>query len=235
MIRLHGVTFVAQNGSTVFDAMTLDMPSDRRIAVLGGKYSGKTTLVQMLCGVIKPTHGYVERFTRLSFPGGYLRGFRPAHTGRHNVMFAAKIYGADPDEVFEFVRHVSGLGDKIEVHMRLMTPQDRARLSYTLTYALPFDTYLFDNSIGAIDPEFRARCEAMFEARTRAAGAIVVTSIPRLARQHCDCAYVIRNNGLTFFEDVGEAIALYEADQAALASVANEEEAVFLAPEKAEG
>lgn len=233
MIRLHGVTYVAQNGSTIFDSVSLDLASDRRVAILGGKYSGKSTLVQMLCGVMKPTHGYLERFARLSFPGGYLRGFRPAHTGRHNVMFAAKIYGADPDEVFDFVRHVSGLDDKIEVHMRLMTPQDRARLSYTLTYALPFETFLFDNSIGAIDPEFRTRCEAMFAARMRGAGAIVATGQVRIARQHCDCAYVIRNRGLVFYEDVNEAIAVFEADQAAAASVANEEEAAFLAPEGA--
>ncbi|WP_428332143.1 ATP-binding cassette domain-containing protein [Novosphingobium sp.] len=231
MIRLHGLTYLGQNGDTMFDSVSVELPADRRLAILGGKYSGKSTLVQMLCGVMKPTHGYVERYTRISFPGGYLRGFRPAHTGRHNVMFAAKIYGADPDEVFEFVRHVSGLGDKIEIHMRLMTPQDRARLSYVLTYALPFDTYLFDNSIGAIDPEFRARCEAMFEARTRTAGAIVATGNVRIARQHCDCAYVIRNRGLDFYEDVNEAIAVFDADQAAAASVANEEEAAFLAPE----
>ncbi|WP_353229046.1 ATP-binding cassette domain-containing protein [Novosphingobium sp.] len=233
MIQLHRVTFTGQDGHTLFDDVSLEMPSDRRVAVLGGKWSGKSTLVQMLCGLVKPSHGYVDRFARLSFPGGFLRGFRPAHTGRHNVMFAAKIYGADPDEVFEFVRHVSGLGDKIEIHMRLMTPQDRARLSYVLTYALPFDTYLFDNSIGAIDPEFRARCEAMFEARTRTAGAIVATANVRVVRQHCDCGYVIRNKGLVFYNDVMEAISVFESDQAAAASVASEEEAAFLAPEGA--
>ena len=233
MIRLNGVSYVAKNGSVILDNVSLDMPSNRRVAILGGKGSGKSVLIQSLCGVIKPTHGYVERFARLSFPGGYLRGFRPAHTGRHNVAFAAKIYNADPEEVFEFVRHVSGIGDKIDQHMRLMTPQDRARLSYVLTYALPFDTYLFDNSIGAIDPEFRARCEAMFEARTRTAGAIVATNQVRIARQHCDCAYVIRNQGLAFYENVPDAIAVFEADQAAAASVANEEEAAFLAPEEA--
>ena len=233
MIRLHGITFLAENGATVFDNLSLDLPADRRVAILGGKYSGKSALVQMLCGLVKPNHGYVERFTRLSFPGGFLRGFRPAHTGRHNIEFAAKIYDADPREVVEFVRHVSGLGNKIDMHMRLMTPQDRARLSYTLMYALPFDTYLFDNSIGAIDPEFRARCEAMFAARMATAGAIVATAQTRIARQHCDCAYVIRNKGLTFYEDVPEAISVFEGDVAAAASVAGDEEAAFLAPETA--
>lgn len=231
MIRLHGVTYVAQNGSTILDNISLEIPTNRRVAILGAKASGKSVLVQMLCGLMKPTEGYVERFSRISFPGGYLRGFRPAHTGRHNVMFAAKIYGADPDEVFEFVRHVSGLGDNIEVHMRLMTPQDRARLSYTLTYALPFETYLFDNSIGAIDPEFRSRCEAMFEARMRTAGAIVATGQTRIARQHCECGYVIRNRTMVFYEDIMEAIAVFESDQAAAASIASDEDAAFLSPE----
>ena len=132
-------------------------------------------------------------------------------------MFAAKIYGADPEEVFAFVSAVSGLGDQLDYPLRTLPPQARIRLSYALTYAIPFDTYLFDNHIGAIDPVFRARCQAMFEARTRTAGAILATRQSRMAEQLCDCAYVIRERGLTFFEDVREAIAVYEADVAAFA------------------
>ena len=216
MIRLHGISHSLKAGDNIFDGLTMDIPSDRRVAILGQAWSGKTTLIQLLSGLITPKRGRIERFASLSFPAGYQRGFRVAHSGRQNVMFAAKIYGADPQEVFAFVSAVTGLGEQLEQPLRNLPVQSRIRLSYALTYAIPFDTYLFDNHIGGVDPEFRARCQAMLEGRTRNAGAILATRQPRVAEQLCDCAYVIRNNGLTFFENIGEAIAVFEADTAAM-------------------
>jgi capsular polysaccharide transport system ATP-binding protein len=233
MIRLLGISYALPNGATLFDNVTADIPTDRRVAILGGDYAGKTTLVQMLAGLTAPKRGQIERYASLSFPAGYLRGFRPSYSGRQNVMFAAKIYNADPDEVFDFVDKVTGFGARMENPMRAMAPQDRAKLSYVLTYALPFDCYLFDNSIGGIDPAFRARCEAMYEARTRTSGAIIATKQVRIARRHCDCAYVIRNGGLEFFDNLLAGIATFEADLKAAAPIARDDDDSLVGPEEA--
>lgn len=215
MIRLHGLTHGYRAGSPVLDGATIDLPSDRRLAVLGHEHSGKTTLIHLLSGLLAPQGGRIERFGRLSFPAGYQRGFRLANSGRQNVMFAARIYDADPEEVFEFVRTVSGYGDRLDQPLRDWAVQDRVSLSYILTYALPFDTYLFDNTIGPGLPEMRELCRQLFEARTTSAGAILATRQPRLAEQLCDCAVVIRDRGLLWFDDIREAIAVFEQGQSA--------------------
>lgn len=210
MIELHDMTFAARDGRPVFDRVNIVIPGDRRVAVLGGMASGKTTLIQLLCGLALPTRGRILRKSRLSFPGGYQRGFRAAHSAAQNLSFAARIHGADPREVIEFVGAVTGLAAAMHRPMHDLSIQDRMNLSYALTFAIPFDTYLFDNSIGGTgDPAFRQLCAEMFRQRTRTGGALIATRHARLARELCDCALVIEARGLTFFDNLDEALARF--------------------------
>lgn len=237
MIRLNGVSFSYRAGGPVFSGLDLEIPSDRRVAVLGHKESGKSTLVSLLAGLVAPSSGRIDRHCRLSFPGGFQGGFRLTHSGRQNIMFAANIYDADPLEVLHFVRAVTGLGDALEGPLRSLSFQNRVSLSYALTYALPFDTYLFDNTIASVGsglPEFQSRCRQMYEGRTRDAGSIVATRQPRTAEQFCDCAFVIRGGDLVYFETVRDAITVFEADAAEATTAAalaaeNGAESSFLA------
>ncbi|WP_072380295.1 hypothetical protein [Novosphingobium sp. NDB2Meth1] len=216
MIRLDNVSYAYQRGRNEIDGWTIDLPSHRRMAILGGPESGKTTLVGLLAGVIDPTGGRIERLAHLSFPAGYNRAFRFASSVRQNIVFAARIYDADPAEVVAFICDIIDLNDWIDRPMRDLPVRMRLSVAYALTYALPFDTYLFDNIIGPGDPATRDLWRQLYEARTATAGAVVATRQPRVAEAYCDCALVLRRNAApVFFENLREAIALFEADAAA--------------------
>lgn len=215
MIRLQSLTYAYRKGVPVIDGLTVDLPSDRRLAILGGQQSGKTTLIQLLAGLLTPSAGSIERHARLSFPAGYQRGFRMASTLGQNLTFAAKIYGADPDEVIGFVAEVTGLSAMVDRPLRDLSVQDRMNTSFALTYALPFDTYLFDNTFTVGEPEFRAKCLAMFEARSRTSGVIVATKFARTAAQFCDCALVMLPGQATYYDNVADGVAAFEAAQPA--------------------
>jgi capsular polysaccharide transport system ATP-binding protein len=217
MIRLDNVSYAYFRGRNVIDQVSIDLPSHRRMALLGGPESGKTTLIGLLAGVIDPTMGRIERFAHLSFPAGYNRAFRFANTVRQNLAFAAQLYGADPDEVVDFICGIIDLNGRIDRPMRELPVGMRPFVAFALTYALPFDTYLFDNIIGPGDPATRDMWRQLFEARTATAGAIVATRQPRVAETYCDCALVLRREAPpVFFEDMRDAIALFEEDAAAL-------------------
>lgn len=155
MIRLDAVSYAYFRGKTVFDGVSIELPTHRRMAVLGGQETGKTTLVALLAGVIDPTAGRIERFAHLSFPAGYSRAFRMSNSVRQNVMFAARIYDADPEQVVDFVAGLLGLDALLDRPMRDLSVPQRLQVAFALTYALPFDCYLFDNIIGPGDPASR--------------------------------------------------------------------------------
>lgn len=216
MIRLDNVSFAYQRGRNEIDRVSIDLPSHRRMAILGAPETGKTTLISLLAGVIDPTGGRIERLAHLSFPAGYNRAFRFSNTVRQNIIFAARVYDADPAEVVDFICGILDLKDSIDRPMRDLSVPARRAVAYALTYALPFDTYLFDNIIGPGDPATRDLWRQLYEARTASAGAVVATRQPRVAEAYCDCALVLRRGASpVFFDNLRDAIALFEADAAA--------------------
>ena len=217
MIRLDAVTQNYRAAAPIFFDVSLDIPTNRRVALLGVAQSGKTTLIQMLAGLMAPSSGTIHRMARLSFPAGYQRGFRMGASVRQNLAFAAQIYDADEGDLFEFVGEVTGLQDLLDAPLKDLAVQERVNLSFALTYALPFDTFLFDNTIGAGDAAFRERCQAMYDARAQEAGTIVATKNTRTAQQLCDCAVVISDFGLTFYDDIEAGVAAFNEQPGAVA------------------
>lgn len=217
MIRLRRLSHAYRNGVPIFSDVNLDIPTDRRVALLGHKNSGKSTLIGLLGGMMQPTSGRIDRRVRVSFPAGYQGGFRLSHTGRQNIFFAARVHGANEREVFDFVRAVTDLNGALEKPMRDLSLQTRIGLSYALTYALPFDAYVFDNIVGPVGsdiPDFFHRCRAMFEARSRDSGLIISTRNASVAEQYCDCAVVIHERNLLYFDNVYDAIWYFERNGA---------------------
>jgi len=215
MIRLENLTQTYVKGKPVFSALNLDLPSNRRMALLGPAESGKSTLINLLAGTAEPQQGRIERFARLSFPAGYQRAFRFSNTAKQNAIFAARIYDADPDEVLHFVVTLSGLGDLLERPMRDMSVPARLIFGYVLTYALPFDTYLFDNIIGPAVTGTRELWEQLYAARTRESGAILATRQPKVAEQFCDCILLMNRDGVVYYDDLKEGLAAFAEQRAA--------------------
>ncbi|MBB2947205.1 ATP-binding cassette subfamily C protein [Actinoplanes lutulentus] len=60
-VRLHEVAFSYDDGPLVLDAVTLDIGSGERVAVVGASGAGKTTLATVIAGIHPPDAGTVAR------------------------------------------------------------------------------------------------------------------------------------------------------------------------------
>ena len=85
-----------------------------------------------------------------------------------------------------------------------MTSRERIHLSFALSYAIPFDTYLVDGIVGAGDDTFRERCSAMLDGRAEHGGFILATRHLRTAERHADCGCVLSNGRLEFFDSMAD-------------------------------
>lgn len=201
--RKHGVTKVVLNHvSTVFD-------TTRSYGLLGVNGAGKSTTLRLIGGTELPNSGSVRRSVRVSWPVGFGTGFHPLMTGRENVHFVARIYGADIRKVVNFVEEFAELGDYMDVPVKTYSSGMGARLAFGLSMAIEFDVYLVDEVTAVGDARFAKRSEEVFEQRRKNAGLIVVSHSMGTIKQYCDCGGVLVEGQLFMFDTVDKAIELY--------------------------
>jgi len=213
VIKLDRVTKVVGRGKTakaVFRDMSITLPTDRRLAILGLPGSGKTTLISLLAGIEKPGGGTVSRYSRLSYPVGYARTLRMALSMRLNAKFTARIYGCDPNEVSNFLEKALGLEAIFDIPMKRLPARDKFAFAYALTYTLPFDSYLIDGNLGGPPGPHRTKILALCEARSDTSGMIFATSHVHTARKLCDMAAIIVDKRLVLYEDIEEAFDVFQ-------------------------
>jgi capsular polysaccharide transport system ATP-binding protein len=200
-------------GSTakaVFKDVSVTLPTDRRLAVLGLQGSGKSTLISLLAGVEKPNQGMISRYARLSFPLGFGKSLKMGLSMRQNAKFTARLYGCSPNEVSEFVEKLLGLEAVYDLGMRKLPAVQRFAYLVALSYAIPFETYLIDSAPWGPPGQYRSSIVALCEARSATSGIILATSNFRLARQICDMGAIISDKRLVLYDDIEEAIEIYQ-------------------------
>lgn len=217
MIRLEGVGRSIRRGGrriAVADGIWAEFPAGRSVALLGRNGAGKSTLLRMIAGLTPPDRGRIRRQGQVSWPVGFAGGFHPDLSGNANLGLLARLYAVDAAALRDFVATHSGLGDALAQPFRVYSSGMRARLAFTASMAIRFDTYLVDEVTAVGDQAFRAQSEAMLADRLSRAGAIVVSHSLPLLRRICDCGAVLEGGRLVFHDDLETAIAEHLSDLA---------------------
>lgn len=213
MIELRNLTKrfpLGNHYETVLDDLCITFPTGASVALLGRNGTGKSTLLKIVAGSVPATSGEVISDGTISFPVGFGGSFHRDLTGLQNTRFVARIYGVDTDELVEFVRDFSELGEHFFMPIRTYSSGMRSRLAFGISMGIPFDTYLVDEVTAAGDSSFRAKSNAVFKARLQTASALVVNHSPTLIRAVCDMGGVLENGKLVLYDDIEAALEHHE-------------------------
>ena len=209
MIRLNGVskTFFTQGVETVVaNNLDLTFPAGRAVGLLGRNGAGKSSLLKMIAGTMRPTKGRIDVGGTVSWPVGFAGSFHGDLTGLQNTRFVARIYGVDSNQLVSFVEDFAELGDHFRLPFRSYSQGMRARLGFAMSMGIAFDFYLIDEVTSVGDAAFREKCEEMLADRLGTAGAIVVSHNLGFLRRVCDAGVVIEDGVADWFDDVNMAI-----------------------------
>lgn len=213
MISLHRLNkaYHSRNLTQVIARdLTVTFPGGQCLGLLGRNGAGKSSLLRLIAGLMRPDSGTIRRLGSVSWPVGFQGSFHPDLTGAENTRFVARLYGRDSAELEDFVARFSGLGRHMQQPIRVYSAGQKARLAFAVSMGVPFDTYLIDEVTAVGDGAFRERSEAMLHQRLQQAGAIVVSHSMDLLRRLCGPGAVLENGRIFYYARVERAIEHHE-------------------------
>ncbi len=194
----------------VFSNLSFDLQRNGRLAILGRNGQGKSTLIRLLGGIQGGTSGSIRWSMSRSWPIGFGGGFQGSLSGLDNIKFISRIYNRDYRDTFDRVEGFAELGHALTMPVKHYSSGMRARLAFGLSLAIEFDCYLIDELVAVGDARFAAKChEELFEKRADRAYMLASHNVPLVA-EHCDRALLIEGGKAKIFEDIEEALDIYQ-------------------------
>lgn len=217
MIRLEQVckSYITLRGrKPVLRNLTLEIPSNVNVGLIGRNGAGKSTLMRLLSAVDLPDSGKITTEGSLSWPVGLSGGMQTTLSGRENVKFVCRIHGLRGPQMREkltYVQEFAQLGDYFEQSVSTYSSGMRARLAFGTSMAFDFDYYLIDEILAVGDATFKSKSRRIFAERLQRSKVILVSHNMGLIRKMCDVVVLLEAGQATLYSDIERGISTYEA------------------------
>ncbi len=214
MIEFRNVSksfWTGQKRKVILDQASFRVDVGKSIGILAPNGTGKTTLINMMCGLEKPDEGEIIRTSKISFPLGFMGGLNNKQTAIENSRYIASLYGLEPDYVESFCRYLCNLDEYFEMPIATYSSGMRSRFTLALLLALEFDIYLIDEGMPqSIDAEFNRKAGSVLRDRLKSSTVIIVSHQADILEAFCESAAVLRDGKLLFFNTLAEAKQVYD-------------------------
>lgn len=198
----------------VFRNLSLAIPEGRNIGLIGRNGAGKSTLMRLISGADIADSGTIVTNRSISWPVGLSGGFQTNMSGRENVKFVSRIYGATGEAMREKIRYVQDfaeIGDWFDEPVKTYSSGMRSRLAFGLSMAFDFDYYLIDEVMSVGDAQFKQKCAQVFQEKLKTSKVVLVSHAMNDIEKHCDIVLLVRDGRVEIYEDVAAGIKAYKS------------------------
>lgn len=193
--------------------VSFDLKRGETLAIIGKNGSGKSTMLQILAGVLQPSAGEVVVNGRVGALLELGSGFNPEYTGRENVYLNGAILGISRgrmeqriDEILAF----ADIGQFIDQPVKTYSSGMFVRLAFAVTTCVDAEILLIDEALAVGDVFFRQKCYARLEMlRQQGVSIILVSHAMNDVEQFCRRAVLLDHGQELFQGSAAEAVRRY--------------------------
>src|SRR5262249_32551339 len=152
--RLGRENGAAKSRITALDGVSFSMFEGDSYALIGRNGAGKSTILNLIAGLLAPDKGSIQIVGRISPMLDLGAGFHPDLTGRENLLVNAALLGLSRREAVSRVGEMiefSGIGNFIDQPLRTYSTGMIMRLSFSVATSVNPDILLIDEVIAVGD------------------------------------------------------------------------------------
>jgi len=163
-LLFHPVKAVKSLKSSHFLALkdiSFEVKKGEALGIMGKNGAGKSTILGLIAGVLKPTKGKIIVNGRISPLLELGAGFHPELTGRENIILKGVLIGLTRNEILKKMEDIidfSELGDFIDQPVRIYSSGMLARLGFSIIANLNPEILLIDEILAVGDETFQKKC-----------------------------------------------------------------------------
>lgn len=202
------------------------------LGIIGHNGAGKSTILKLLTGLLKPTRGAIAVNGSLSALIEVGAGFHPDLTGRENIYLNGAILGlsrADVTRKFDQIVEFSGLAEFLDMPVKRYSTGMYARLGFSIAAHVDPDILIVDEVLSVGDYLFQKKCmERMKEVVERGSTIVFVSHNLDAVASFCqrvillDDGHVVEegapNKVITAYMKMGQATPRHEQTKDAFVS-----------------
>jgi lipopolysaccharide transport system ATP-binding protein len=182
--------------------VSFEVREGEALAVIGANGAGKSSLLKLINGLIKPDAGRIAVSGRVGALIELGTGFNPSLTGRENIYLNAAVLGlprAQTAQLVETIVDFAELEDFIDAPLQDYSSGMWVRLGYAIAAHLRPDVLLADEVLAVGDVRFHRKCIQHVLAYIRGGGTLILVSHnPYLAQVVCSRCIVLDGGRIVF-------------------------------------
>ena len=181
--------------------------------IIGANGAGKSTILKLLTGIMRPTKGSIHVGGRISALIEVSAGFHQDLTGRENIYLNATILGMTKQEIkrrFDAIVDFSGLEEFIDTPVKRYSSGMFARLGFSVAAHVDLDLLLVDEVLSVGDYLFQRKCiERMNSVIASGATVVFVSHNLRAVSNLCQRSLLLEKGRVQMVGPTDDVIRMY--------------------------
>jgi len=197
-------------------SVSLEIGKGECVGFVGRNGSGKTTFLQLVCGITRPTTGDLKVVGRIAPILALGSSFDMELSGRENSFIAGAMLGISRkklDERIGAIEEFAGLGDFFDQPVKLYSSGMQARVAFAVCTQSDADILVVDEALSVGDGAFQAKCLDFIERFRNNGGTLLfVSHSADTTSKICDRVVWLDRGVVRMIGTPGEVIPAYEND-----------------------